>query len=106
MVLLSRGEGEEVVSFGWDGFGFDAGCFSEGRFLLLGFLGFGRGGIFLFLLSVLVVIVVVVVVMLNFLVAARETTTDKRCNLLLDYTPTAPGEFRLFYHGNRDYSWI
>ena len=61
MVLLSRGEGEEVVSFGWDGFGFDAGCFSEGRFLLLGFLGFGRGGIFLFLLSVLVV-----VVMLNF----------------------------------------
>lgn len=45
MVLLSRGEG--VGSFGWDGFGFEAGCLSEGRFLVLGFLGFGRGGIFL-----------------------------------------------------------
>lgn len=57
MVLLSRGEGEEVVSFEEDGFGFgfdDAGCLSEGRFLLLGFLGFGRGGIFLLFLSGLV----------------------------------------------------
>ena len=36
------------------------------------------------------VVIVVVVVMLNFLVAARETTTDlQSCNLLLDYTPTS-----------------
>ena len=56
MVLLSRGEGEEVVSSGEEGFGFgfDAGCLSEGRFLVLGFLGFGRGGIFLLFLSCLV----------------------------------------------------
>ena len=62
MVLLSRGEGEEVVSSGEEGFGFgfDAGCLSEGRFLVLGFLGFGRGGIFSFSF------LVVMVVMLNF----------------------------------------
>lgn len=59
MVLLSRGEGEGVVSFGEEGFGFDAGCLSEGRFLLLDFWGFGRGGIFLLFSSFLVVIVLV-----------------------------------------------
>lgn len=61
MVLLSRGEGlEGIVSFGEDGFGFEAGCLAEGCSLLLGFLGFGRGGIFLLSLPFLVVVVVVV----------------------------------------------
>ena len=69
MVLLSRGEGEEVVSSGEEGFGFgfDAGCLSEGRFLLLGFLGFGRGGIFSFSF------LVVMVVMLNFFGSGPRT---------------------------------
>lgn len=69
MVLLSRGEGEEVVSSGEEGFGFgfDAGCLSEGRFLVLGFLGFGRGGIFSFSF------LVVMVVMLNFFGSGPRT---------------------------------
>ena len=64
MVLLSRGEGEEVVSSGEEGFGFgfDAGCLSEG-----GFLGFGRGGIFSFSF------LVVMVVMLNFFGSGPRT---------------------------------
>ena len=69
MVLLSRGEGEEVVSSGEEGFGFgfDAGCLSEGRFLVLGFLGFGRGVIFSFSF------LVVMVVMLNFFGSGPRT---------------------------------